>query len=142
MSILTINRKVNYALMAMLELGMFGLNYPDTCYPAKRLSEQINVPLKFLEHILSILKQSNLVKSSRGANGGYQLSQSSEKISVNDIINAVDAVITYDDSALRFTALNDYWDMVAAQIKPLLMTPLSELILKTYKKENVINYAI
>ena len=142
MSILNINRKVNYALMAMLELGMFHLKNPGACYPAKRLSEQINVPLKFLEHILSVLKQSNLVKSSRGANGGYQLSQSSEKISVNDIINAVDAVITYDDSALRFPAINDYWDMVATQIKPLLMTPLSELILKTYKKENVINYAI
>ena len=52
-----------------------------------------DVSLDYLEQIFSKLKRSNLVKSSRGPSGGYELSKSPEEIKLSSIIKAVDEKI-------------------------------------------------
>ena len=54
------------------------------------LSDAANVPHAYLEQLILDLKKSGLVKSTRGAKGGYQLSRNIDDISVNDIFSAID----------------------------------------------------
>lgn len=56
----------------------------------KEISEAENISLKYLEQIFSVLKKSGIVKSSKGAKGGYSLVSSSEEIKVYDILKELE----------------------------------------------------
>lgn len=81
-----ISAKVDYALRAMAELAAAGGG------PVKgdRLASTQSIPPKFLENILSDLRQSGLVRSQRGAEGGYWLARPAEAITLADVVRAVD----------------------------------------------------
>lgn len=52
-----------------------------------------DIPHKFLEGILGDLRRGGVVDSRRGGNGGYQLAREAAKITVADVIRAVDGPI-------------------------------------------------
>lgn len=55
-----------------------------------RIREEQEIPLKFCENILGELRHEGLVRSRRGADGGYWLARPAEEISIADIIRAVE----------------------------------------------------
>ena len=57
---------------------------------AQALADAQGLPHKFLEAILGDLRRAGLVRSHRGAVGGYRLTAPADKISLGDIIRAVD----------------------------------------------------
>jgi len=81
-----VSAKTDYALRAAAELAAAGGG------PVKReqLSTAQGIPPKFLENILGDLRQARLVRSQRGAEGGYWLAKPAEEITVADIMRAVD----------------------------------------------------
>ena len=81
-----ISAKADYALRAASELAAAGGG------PVKgdKLATSQGIPPKFLENILSDLRQSGLIRSQRGSEGGYWLAKPAEEISVADIMRAVD----------------------------------------------------
>ena len=68
-----------YALRALLVLG---LNYDQTVVRIQTISEQQNIPKRFLEQILNDLKAAGVVQSKRGAAGGYRLARRPEEITL------------------------------------------------------------
>ena len=54
------------------------------------LASAQSIPHKFLENILADLRHARLVRSQRGAEGGYWLAQPAEDISLADVIRAVE----------------------------------------------------
>jgi Rrf2 family protein len=81
-----ISAKADYAVRAALELAAAD----DPPVKGERLAAAQSIPLKFLENILGDLRQSGLVVSQRGPDGGYRLEGPPEEITVADIIRAVD----------------------------------------------------
>jgi Rrf2 family protein len=81
-----LSARVDYALRAAAELAVVG-ERPVT---ATQLAEAQQIPPKFLENILSQLRRSGLVRSQRGPEGGYWLAKPADRISLADIIRAVD----------------------------------------------------
>src|SRR5919112_290277 len=81
-----ISAKSDYAVRAALELA--ATDSPPI--KGERLADAQGIPLKFLENILGDLRQSGLVVSQRGPDGGYRLERPAEEISVADVIRAVD----------------------------------------------------
>lgn len=81
-----LSARVDYALRAAAELAVVG-KHPVT---ATQLAQAQQIPPKFLENILSQLRRSGLVRSQRGPEGGYWLALDADKISLADIIRAVD----------------------------------------------------
>jgi len=79
--------KGRYAVMAMADLALFKDNGPINL---TEISLRQNISLAYLEQIFIKLKKNNLVKSVRGAKGGYELELSPEEIRISNIINAVD----------------------------------------------------
>ena len=80
---MNISARCEYACRAVVELAK----------NAAAGTERRNIPEKYLVHILLHLKRAGIVRSVRGAQGGYLLAQSPEDISLLDITSAVDGPI-------------------------------------------------
>jgi len=83
-----VSAKVDYALRAMLELAAAG-----GLVKGEQLATAQGIPQKFLESILIDLRHAELVASRRGVEGGYALARPAERISVADVIRAVEGPI-------------------------------------------------
>jgi Rrf2 family protein len=83
-----VSAKSDYAVRALLELAQAS----DGGGPVKgeRLAQGQDIPLKFLENILIDLRHAGIVRSQRGAEGGYWLARSPDEIYVGEVIRAVD----------------------------------------------------
>ena len=82
-----LTNKGRYAVMAIADLAV---NAKDGPISLTEISFRQNISLAYLEQIFLKLKNNKLVKSSRGANGGYVLEKSASEIKISNIINAVD----------------------------------------------------
>jgi Rrf2 family protein len=83
-----VSAKADYAVRAVVELAAAA----DRERPTKgeALATAQAIPVKFLENILADLRHAGLVRSQRGADGGYWLNRPAAEISVADIIRAVE----------------------------------------------------
>ena len=79
--------KGRYAVMAMADLAT---NANGKAISLTEISSRQNISLAYLEQIFIKLKNKKLVKSTRGANGGYILERSASEIKLSYIISAVD----------------------------------------------------
>ena len=83
-----VSAKAEYACIAMLELAAnYGEPQPVR---VKTIADAHGIPQRFLVQILLQLKGNGLVRSLRGALGGYQLARRPEDISLADILNVID----------------------------------------------------
>jgi Rrf2 family protein len=82
-----ISAKVDYAVRAAIELAAAGDEHPTKADAIARAQE---IPPKFLENILGDLRHGGLVRSQRGAEGGYRLARPAAEITIADIIRAVE----------------------------------------------------
>ena len=78
--------KGRYAVMAMADLALNKDNWPISLTD---ISLRQNISLPYLEQIFIKLKDNNLVKSTRGAKGGYILEKPANEIKISNIISAV-----------------------------------------------------
>ena len=78
--------KGRYAVMAMADLALYKDKGPINLTD---ISIRQNISLAYLEQIFIKLRKNNLVKSVRGAKGGYILELSPEEIKISNIISAV-----------------------------------------------------
>ena len=82
-----LTNKGRYAVMAMADLASYANKGPVSL---TEISSRQNISLAYLEQIFLKLKNNKLVKSSRGANGGYILEKPASEIKLSNIIFAVD----------------------------------------------------
>jgi Rrf2 family protein len=83
-----ISAKADYAVRATIELARaHGADRPTK---GEAIAQAQGIPLKFLENILADLRHAGLVRSQRGADGGYWLNREPSEVTVADIIRAVD----------------------------------------------------
>ncbi len=82
-----ISAKVDYAVRAAVELAAASGERP---VKAERIATAQDIPLNFLENILGELRHAGIVRSHRGADGGFRLARPAEEITVADIIRAVE----------------------------------------------------
>ena len=82
-----LTNKGRYAVMAMADLASNASKGPISL---SEISLRQNISLAYLEQIFLQLKNNRLVKSSRGARGGYTLEKPASEIKLSNIIYAVD----------------------------------------------------
>ena len=81
-----ISARADYAVRAAVELASAG----GGPVKGEALATAQGIPPKFLENILGDLRHARIVRSQRGAEGGYWLARPAEEISVADIVRAVE----------------------------------------------------
>lgn len=88
-----ISTKGRYGLKAMFDLA---LNYGDEPISLSSIAERRNISLSYLEQLVSQLKKAGIVKSIRGAQGGYILMDKPEKITVGQVLRALEQLAPVD----------------------------------------------
>lgn len=82
-----VSAKSDYALRALIEIARDSSHDP---VPAEQLARLQDIPTTFLQAILADLRRSGIVRSVRGKGGGWLLEAPAERVSVADVIRAVD----------------------------------------------------
>ena len=82
-----ISAKVDYAVRAAVELAAADADRP---IKAERIANAQGIPLNFLENILGELRHAGIVRSHRGADGGFRLAKPAQDVTVADIMRAVE----------------------------------------------------
>ena len=85
-----LTNKGRYAVMAMADLASNAKKKPISL---TEISIRQNISLAYLEQIFLKLRDNKLVRSSRGANGGYVLEKPASEIKLSNIIHAVNEEI-------------------------------------------------
>jgi Rrf2 family protein len=88
--VLQISRKIDYALRAMIHLATLP---DDRIASLQDLSSTLHLPREFLAKILKLLAARGLVRSARGAHGGYQLARPAGEISFLEVIEATEGPV-------------------------------------------------
>lgn len=86
---LSLTRKTEYALIALWQLARSN----GDVVSARDIAEQHRVPLPLLMNVLKSLHRKGLVKSVRGASGGYKLAVSPAEVSLQGLIEAVEGPV-------------------------------------------------
>lgn len=81
-----ISAKTDYAVRALLSLAV---REPELVKIDTVIGEQ-RLPRKFVEAILGDLRRAGIVRSQRGAEGGYALARPADEITLGQVIRAVD----------------------------------------------------
>jgi Rrf2 family protein len=89
--IVKITKKGEYAMRALADLA---LNYKKGLRQIQDIVQEEDIPEKFLEQILVILKNAGFIQSKRGIGGGYFLSKSPDEISLGDVIRLIDGPLS------------------------------------------------
>ncbi len=76
-----------YGLRAMIDLARFSESTPVSI---SAIAERQDISERYLEQLVGLLKKAGLVKSVRGALGGYVLARDMEDISVGDVLRALE----------------------------------------------------
>jgi Rrf2 family protein len=78
--------KVTYGIMATIELARHDRSTP---LQAKAIAARQGIPSRYIEQILQGLKQAGIVRSLRGAQGGYTLAQEPDQITLAKLVNSM-----------------------------------------------------
>ena len=120
-----ISAKVDYAVRAAVQLAAAEGRGP---VKGDEIAAAQDIPINFLENILSMLRSAGLVMSRRGAEGGYWLALQADTITIADVVRAIDgplaAVRGIRPSEIDFPApaepMRDVWVAVRASLRAVL----------------------
>ena len=131
-----VSARTDYALRAAAELARAAVE-EEGPVKGEWLSEEQGIPKKFMENILLDLKHSGIVRTQRGAAGGYWLAQPPVEISLADVIRAVEGPLANVRGEFPETVeykgaaepLTEVWIAVRANLRAVLETvTLADLV--------------
>jgi Rrf2 family protein len=89
-----ISAKSKYAIRALVELADRTAGDPDRPVRLTDVAAAREIPLQFLEQLFSALRRAGVLRSRRGASGGYSFARPPETVTVLEIVNALDGAVS------------------------------------------------
>lgn len=137
-----ISTKGRYGLRAMVDLA---IHYAGDYIPLNSIAERQNLSEGYLEQVFAALRKAGLVKSVKGPQGGYCLANDASKITVGDVLRALEgdlvAVEGLDenrnvDNAVEYCIANEVWEKLNKSINQVLDSITLEDLVTAYRKLN------
>ena len=124
MPVVHLSAKADYAVRAAVHLACV----PDQPVKGDAIAQAQDIPYPFLGAILRDLREAGLVRSQRGADGGYWLARAAAEVTVADVIRAVDGPLAWVRGVrpedLEYAgpahALQEVWIAVRANLREVL----------------------
>jgi Rrf2 family protein len=136
-----LSTKVRYGVRALVDLALYSNDQPVL---VQAIAERQNLSRKYLENLLVSLKSAGIVRSLRGARGGYILARPAREITLEMITNALEGptrlIDCVDDRSacdrIDICSTRDFWKDMTQRLKSLLKeTTLEDLVKKAREKE-------
>jgi len=128
-----LSTKVRYGVRAMVDLALHSNGKPVL---VQSIAERQEISRKYLENLLVSLKTAGIVRSLRGARGGYVLARPAEDITMEELVIALEGPPTLIDCLedpaachrVDFCATRDLWKEMTLSLRSLLKrTTLADL---------------
>lgn len=87
--------RVDYALRALIELAQHPFGEAEQ---SREIAQRQDIPEAYLNQLLVALRRAGLVRSIRGAAGGYTLARSPSELRVSDVLRAVNGADWLDEA--------------------------------------------
>jgi Rrf2 family transcriptional regulator, cysteine metabolism repressor len=111
---MTFTAKEDYGLRAILDIAANGGSGP---VQAREIAQRQRIPEQFLEQLLATLRRAELIRSIRGAGGGYALAMDANTLRVGDVLRALSGpLVPHDlstpgpDDSPETAAVRGIWD--------------------------------
>jgi len=88
--------KSRYGTRMVLDIAIHGTEKP---VPVSEIAKRQNISLKYLEKLISKLKQGNIIQSHRGPFGGHMLARPADEITVGDLVRLLEDTGAITDCA-------------------------------------------
>jgi Rrf2 family cysteine metabolism transcriptional repressor len=82
--------KAEYGVRVMIALGRRRDEGPVSLAD---IASSEGLPLSYLEHLVARLREAGLVRSTRGAHGGYELERPAEEIAMSEVVSALEGAL-------------------------------------------------
>ena len=91
--------KSEYTLLALIHMARQG---PDRYVKIEEICSAHSIPRKYLELLLSVLRQNRYIRTRRGSHGGYQLARPARAITVAEILRLMDGALAPTESVSTY----------------------------------------
>lgn len=139
--------KDEYGILAVMRLAIHTGDSPVQAREIARLEE---IPEQFLEQVLAALRRTGIVKSIRGASGGYELAKSPKEITAGDVIRGLSGPIVptqIKESEMaggktsESDVVSDLWKRILIAVSDILdKTTIQDLIDERARRSGLNNY--
>lgn len=129
-----------YGVYAMIYLAQHAGEGPKTL---QKIAE-LGLPEQYLEQLLGSLRRAGLVKTVRGAQGGYQLSRAPDTITAKDVIEAMEGPLNLSECVGEPAdccprggecAARGVWEYLTTEINELLQSiTLTDMLLQKHQR--------
>ncbi|MDD6395744.1 MAG: Rrf2 family transcriptional regulator [Firmicutes bacterium] len=118
-----VSAKVEFGIAAIIDIALYSeLGEAVTVYS---IAKRQNISSKYLEQIITVLRQANLIRGLKGSKGGYVIARPTDKITFKEIINALDVTILNDmtyygeekDSEMIKTINDNLWNKMTGYLQ-------------------------
>ena len=143
-----LSTRSRYGLRAIVELAM---EYGKGPLQIKIIAERQDISNKYLEQLMAILKSSGLVRSVRGAKGGYVLAKEPHEVRVSDVFTALEGPLVtvecleHPEFCTRCTdcVTRHVWAQIQDSILEVMNSiTLQDLVDKSKSSKDTTNYQI
>lgn len=86
-----VSTRVEYGMLALTDIALYAKDGSSVSAP--EIAERQDISPKYLEQILTQLRQAGLIRARKGLRGGYTLTRPAERIRLSEIFNALDSSI-------------------------------------------------
>lgn len=141
-----LSTKSRYGLRAMVDLAVYSTGEQVPLYA---IAERQNISITYLEQVFSALRKSGLVKSVKGAQGGYILVEKPEKIKVGSILRILEGDLSIIDDAasgaqleknsIRYCLKTNVWEKMNMTLSQLIDSMTLGYLADEYKRINGLN---
>ncbi len=122
-----LSTRTRYGIRAILELAE---RYGQGPLQLKNIAKHQDISVKYLEQIVAILKSGGLVRSIRGAKGGYILAKAPNQIKLSDVFDCLEGRVTIvecienEDYCMRAAdcMAKQVWEQVEKAVKNVLQS--------------------
>lgn len=135
-----LSTKGRYGLRAVIDLAA---NSNEGHIPLTQIAKRQKISENYLEAVFSVLKRVGIVKSVKGAGGGYVLSKSTSDITIGTILRALEGDISIVEPSNNCDNLNNsinnlVWDKINQKINNYIDSVTLEQLVTNYKNKNCI----
>lgn len=137
-----ISTKGRYGLRAMVDLAIHARNEHVAL---NAVAERQNISTNYLEQVFSGLRKAGLVKSIKGAQGGYIIAENPENIKVGTILRALEGNLSVidntetqgiDNKSIQYCLKQSVWDKINQSISDVVDSITLEDLVNDYKRLN------
>lgn len=131
-----ISTKGRYGLRALVDLAVSTV---DTPVPLADIAGRQKISLNYLEQVFGQLRRAGIVRSIKGAGGGYRLTREAGQITVKEILEALEGPFSIADPSestpdpLQRAIRKLVWDEIDRTVNSFLTRTTLEMLAKEYE---------